>query len=200
MSTELNMPQMGYDMQEGTVVRWLVPEGAEVKEGDPVAEIETDKAVVEFESYASGLLHRILVPEGTAVPVGQAIAIVAAEGEDLSAMPEADAQASDMEQTPPDESAEVEEQTEEVPAVAEAPTPVEQAPAPAARLVRASPVARKLAGDKGIDLSQLVGTGPGGRITRDDVLAAEAAAPAEEPEPESLRRRPQRKRLQMRRR
>ena len=187
MSTELNMPQMGYDMQEGTVVRWLVPEGAEVKEGDPVAEIETDKAVVEFESYASGLLHRILVPEGTAVPVGQAIAIVAAEGEDLSAMPEADAQASDMEQTPPDESAEVEEQTEEeVPAVAEAPTPVEQAPAPAARLVRASPVARKLAEDKGIDLSQLVGTGPGGRITRDDVLAAEAAAPAEEPEPESL--------------
>ena len=186
MSTELNMPQMGYDMQEGTVVRWLVPEGAEVKEGDPVAEIETDKAVVEFESYASGLLHRILVKEGTAVPVGQAIAIVAAEGEDLSAMPEADAQASDMEQTPPDESAEVEEQTEEVPAVAEAPTPVEQAPAPAARLVRASPVARKLAGDKGIDLSQLVGTGPGGRITRDDVLAAEAAAPAEEPEPESL--------------
>ena len=187
MSTELNMPQMGYDMQEGTVVRWLVPEGAEVKEGDPVAEIETDKAVVEFESYASGLLHRILVPEGTAVPVGQAIAIVAAEGEDLSAMPETDPPPSDMEQTPPDESAEVEHQTEEeVPAVAEAPTPVEQAHAPAARLVRASPVARKLAEDKGIDLSQLVGTGPGGRITRDDVLAAEAAAPAEEPEPESL--------------
>ena len=187
MSTELNMPQMGYDMQEGTVVRWLVPEGAEVKEGDPVAEIETDKAVVEFESYASGLLHRILVPEGTAVPVGQAIAIVAAEGEDLSAMPETDPPPSDMEQTPPDESAEVEDQTEEeVPAVVEAPTPVEQAPAPAARLVRASPVARKLAEDKGIDLSQLVGTGPGGRITRDDVLAAEAAAPAEEPEPESL--------------
>ncbi len=187
MSTELNMPQMGYDMQEGTVVRWLVAEGAEVKEGDPVAEIETDKAVVEFESYASGLLHRILVPEGTAVPVGQAIAIVAAEGEDLSAMPETDPPPSDMEQTPPDESAEVEDQTEEeVPVVVEAPTPVEQAPAPAARLVRASPVARKLAEDKGIDLSQLVGTGPGGRITRDDVLAAEAAAPVEEPEPESL--------------
>ena len=187
MSTELNMPQMGYDMQEGTVVRWLVPEGAEVKEGDPVAEIETDKAVVEFESYASGLLHRILVPEGTAVPVGQAIAIVAAEGEDLSAMPEDDAPPSDLEQTPPDESAEVEEQAEEeVPAVAEAPAPVEDAPAPAARLVRASPVARKLAEERGIDLSQVAGTGPGGRITRDDVLAAEAEAPAEEPEPESL--------------
>ena len=187
MSTELNMPQMGYDMQEGTVVRWLVPEGAEVKEGDPVAEIETDKAVVEFESYASGLLHRILVPEGTAVPVGQAIAIVAAEGEDLSAMPEDDAPPSDLEQDPPDESAEVEEQAEEeVPAVAEAPAPVEDAPAPAARLVRASPVARKLAEERGIDLSQVAGTGPGGRITRNDVLAAEAEAPAEEPEPESL--------------
>ena len=187
MSTELNMPQMGYDMQEGTVVRWLVPEGAEVKEGDPVAEIETDKAVVEFESYASGLLHRILVPEGTAVPVGQAIAIVAAEGEEISEMPEADAQPSDAEQDSPDESAEVEAPTQEdALAVAEAPASVEEAPAPAARLVRASPVARKLAEEKGIDLSQVEGTGPGGRITRDDVLAAEAAAPAEEPEPESL--------------
>ena len=187
MSTELNMPQMGYDMQEGTVVRWLVPEGAEVKEGDPVAEIETDKAVVEFESYASGLLHRILVPEGTAVPVGQAIAIVAAEGEEISEMPEVEEPPSDTEQDPPDESAEVEEQAEEeVPAVAEAPAPVEDAPAPAARLVRASPVARKLAEERGIDLSQVAGTGPGGRITRDDVLAAEAEAPAEEPEPESL--------------
>ena len=184
MSTELNMPQMGYDMQEGTVVRWLVSEGAEVKEGDPVAEIETDKAVVEFESYASGLLHRILVPEGTAVPVGQAIAIVAEEGEEVSEMPEPDAQSSETEQASADESAEVEESKEEaVPAGAEAPAPVEEAPAPAARLVRASPVARKLAEEKGIDLSKVAGTGPGGRITRDDVLAAEAAAPADEPEP-----------------
>ena len=186
MSTELNMPQMGYDMQEGTVVRWLVPEGAEVKEGDPVAEIETDKAVVEFESYATGLLHRILVPEGTAVPVGQAIAIVAAAGEEIPEMPEADAPP-ETEQDPPDESVEMEEpMQEDEPPVAEAPAPVEDAPAPAARLVRASPVARKLAEERGIDLSQVAGTGPGGRITRDDVLAAEAEAPAEEPEPESL--------------
>ena len=77
------MPQMGYDMQEGTVVRWLMAEGAEVKIGDAVAEIETDKAVVEFESYASGVLRRILVLEGTTVPVGQPIAIVADEGEEL---------------------------------------------------------------------------------------------------------------------
>ena len=187
MSTELNMPQMGYDMQEGTVVRWLVPEGAEVKEGDPVAEIETDKAVVEFESYASGLLHRILVPEGTAVPVGQAIAIVAEEGEEVSEMPEPDEESSDTEQAPVEESAEAEESMEEeAAAVAEAPAPVEEPPATAARLVRASPVARKLAEEKGIDLSEVAGTGPGGRITRDDVLAAEAAPPAEEPEPEEV--------------
>ena len=70
MSTELNMPQMGYDMKEGTVVRWLLDEGASVNEGDPIAEIETDKAVVEFESYATGLLRKILVPDGTTVPVG----------------------------------------------------------------------------------------------------------------------------------
>ena len=61
MATELTMPQMGYDMQEGTVVRWLKAEGSNVELGEPVAEIETDKAVVEFESYASGVLQRILV-------------------------------------------------------------------------------------------------------------------------------------------
>ena len=61
MATELTMPQMGYDMQEGTIVRWLKPEGAEVQMGEAIAEIETDKAVVEFESYAEGLLQKILV-------------------------------------------------------------------------------------------------------------------------------------------
>ena len=83
MSTELNMPQMGYDMKEGTVVRWLLDEGASVNEGDPIAEIETDKAVVEFESYATGLLRKILVPDGTTVPVGQAIAIVGDQDEEV---------------------------------------------------------------------------------------------------------------------
>jgi len=83
MATELSMPQMGFDMQEGTVVRWLVSEGADVKAGDAIAEIETDKAVVEFESTAEGVLRRILVPEGTTVPVGQPIAIVGAEVEEL---------------------------------------------------------------------------------------------------------------------
>ena len=94
------MPQMGYDMQEGTVVRWLMAEGAEVKEGDPVAEIETDKAVVEFESYATGLLRRILVPEGTTVPVGQAIAVVAAADEELPELEEAAPEPPEPEEEP----------------------------------------------------------------------------------------------------
>ena len=67
---------MGYDMQEGTVVRWLKPEGSDVKMGEPIAEIETDKAVVEFESYATGVLTKIVVSEGSTVPVGQVIAVV----------------------------------------------------------------------------------------------------------------------------
>ena len=75
MATELKMPQMGYDMETGTVVRWLAEEGSEVGLGEAIAEIETDKAVVEFESTTAGILHKILVPEGSTVPVGEAIAI-----------------------------------------------------------------------------------------------------------------------------
>ena len=180
MATELTMPQMGYDMQEGTIVRWLKPEGAEVQMGEAIAEIETDKAVVEFESYAEGLLQKILVAEGSTVPVGQAIAIIGMAGESI-----------------PEPSV----MTETVP-LASSPPPVVAAPsmnaaAPATESpqpeeafgVRASPVARRLADERGLDLSQLQGTGPGGRITKDDVLGFEAKpvvatpAPIEAPAP-----------------
>jgi pyruvate dehydrogenase E2 component (dihydrolipoamide acetyltransferase) len=177
------MPQMGYDMQEGTVVRWLMAEGAEVKEGDPVAEIETDKAVVEFESYATGLLRRILVPEGTTVPVGQAIAVVAAADEEL---PELEEAAPEPEEEPAEQSSEeaepVGEPEDEAPvvAVAEAQVAVDEEGEAPDRPVKASPVARKLAEEHGIDLSQVTSTGPGGRITKDDVLAAADSVPAEE--------------------
>jgi len=186
LATELTMPQMGYDMQEGTVVRWLLEEGAEVKTGDPVAEIETDKAVVEFESYASGILHRILVPEGSTVPVGQAIAIIGAPDEKVngaSAAPPAAAAPA------PTESPEPSKPATPLPGPAdEIQQPPKPAAAPAPGPVRASPVARRLADEMGIDLSQIVGTGPGGRITKDDVVGfeapEEAVPPAPEPEPE----------------
>ena len=174
------MPQMGYDMQEGTVVRWLKPEGSVVQAGEPIAEIETDKAVVEFESYASGVLRKVLVPEGTTVPVGQAIAIVAAEGEEL---PEAGPEAPVEEPAPPSE-----EPTPSAASPVEAPATPSETPPAAAGEVRASPVARRLAAERGIDLSLIKGTGPGDRITKDDVLAfegepAQAAEPATEAVP-----------------
>ena len=181
MATELKMPQMGYDMQEGTVVRWLKSEGAEVKQGEPIAEIETDKAVVEFESYESGVLHRIVVQEGVTVPVGQTIAIVGLEGETL-----ADIDASlPEEETTADESAAVPlgpPITE--PIVTPPPASPDAPPSPASG-VGASPVARRLAEEHDVELADIKGTGPAGRVTRDDVLAyvdalsaAEAAAPA----------------------
>ena len=85
MATELKMPQMGYDMEEGTVVRWLKEEGSQVSKNEPVAEIETDKAVVEFESEVDGTLLKILANEGSIVPVGQTIAVV---GNQTEAIPQ----------------------------------------------------------------------------------------------------------------
>ena len=172
------MPQMGYDMHEGTVVRWLKAEGDEVQVGEPIAEIETDKAVVEFESTAAGVLSKVLVQEGTSVPVGDPIGIVGAAGEEVAAEDDADEPAAEAESVPVAETA---------PPPAE---PIEPAPAPEppqakaqvldAGEFRASPVARRIAQERGIDLSQVPGTGPGGRITREDVLSFEPPAASEE--------------------
>ena len=162
MATEVVMPQMGYDMQEGTVVRWLKKEGEEVRRGEPIAEIETDKAVVEMEAYASGLLRRIVAKEGQTVPVGQVIGYIGAADE---ALPDAPAEASPA-------------AAEEKAALSEAEVrpPREVAEVPPSEGMRVSPVARRLADEKGIDVRQVKGTGPGGRITKDDVLAYEAIA------------------------
>ena len=168
------MPQMGYDMHEGTVVRWLKAEGDEVQVGEPIAEIETDKAVVEFESTAAGVLSKVLVQEGSSVPVGDPIGIIGAAGEEVAAEDDADEPAAEAESVPVAETA---------PPPAE---PIEPAPAPEppqakaqvldAGEFRASPVARRIAQERGIDLSQVPGTGPGGRITREDVLSFEPPA------------------------
>jgi len=192
---------MGYDMQEGTVLRWLKGEGDAVANGEPIAEIETDKAVVEFESYADGVIHRIIVPAGTTVPVGQPIAVVGGQDEsiEVSAGPSDDAVADEVEAAP------VEEGPDDAPSAAipmppasttvpeeessvEPAPETEQPPTPAAPL-RASPIARRIADERGIDISKVTGTGPGGRIVKDDVLAYEEPEPeepeiVEEPEPE----------------
>lgn len=154
MATTVVMPQMGYDMREGKVVKWLKKEGDTVHRGEPLAEIETDKAVVEMPASGEGVVRKILVAEGVTVPVGKAIAIIGTADEPLPQVAEA---------PPP------------------APTP---APAPSAPVgeVRASPLARRLAEELGVDLRTVTGTGPGGRITEVDVRrAAEAAKPPTPP-------------------
>ena len=181
MATNLNMPQMGYDMQEGTLVRWLKSVGDEVSLGEAVAEIETDKAVVEFESTAEGVLLELLVEEGTTVAVGESIAMVGAEGEALAADGDGSGEPTEAE---PAEEEPSESDEEEMPGAEEAETESVAIPLPASPSeVRASPVARKLAAERGVDLSTVEGTGPGGRILRADVLSAEpTAAAAEESE------------------
>lgn len=190
MATELTMPQMGYDMQEGTILKWLKSEGESVQNGEPIAEIETDKAVVEFESYADGVVQAILVSAGTTVPVGEPIAVVGDAAEVAApADAPADEPAADVEQPVDDEPAEQASAAIPMPAAAD-PMPVADAPetepdAP----VRASPVARRIADERGVSIADVVGTGPGGRVTRDDVVAyadfadAKAASAAEEVAP-----------------
>ena len=164
MATSVVMPQLGYDMREGTVVRWVKQEGDEVAANEVIAEIETDKAVVEFKPTTGGVLRRIVAGEGEAVPVGNLIAVI---GDADEALPDDLAGAGGVASEP--EAAAV--------AVVSDAAPVAAAPA-AAGEVRASPIARRLARERGVDLAALTGSGPGGRIVEADVLAAEEAATA----------------------
>ena len=168
MATELKMPQMGYDMEEGTVVRWLKEEGSKVGRNEPVAEIETDKAVVEFESEAEGVLLRIVASEGSVVPVGETIALVGLEGEDTNLTSSTDLdELSDSDSDSENElntSSELHENQAPIRSI-----PQESADsAPVARIL-ATPVARRIADEMSIDLGQVAGSGPGGRITKKDV-------------------------------
>lgn len=183
MSIELKMPALSPTMEEGTLAKWLVKEGDTVKAGDIMAEIETDKATMEFEAVDEGTIAKITVAEGTdGVKVGTVIAILAEEGEDAGSVdaPKAEAPKTDA---PKAEAP----KTEEKAAPAPASTP---APAPAAKgedgnRVKASPLARRIAAEKGVDLSGVSGSGPNGRIVKADIDGAKtgaAAAPAAERE------------------
>ena len=146
--------------RKGTILKWLKSEGESVQNGEPIAEIETDKAVVEFESYADGVVQAILVSAGTTVPVGEPIAVV---GDAVDAAPPADAPAdepvADAEQPADDEPAEQPSAAIPMPAAAPIPVADDPAPEPAAPL-RASPVARRIADERGVNIADVVGTGP----------------------------------------
>ena len=159
MATNIVMPQMGYDMREGTVVKWHKVEGDVVTRGDVIADIETDKATVEFEAYTSGVIGRIVANEGQVVPVGDLIAIITSPGEDISSLDVINA-VPELKETQNNGS------TIEPAVDSEAPPSSER---------RASPIARRLAQENGVDLSLVVGTGPSGRIVEKDVLEFVAA-------------------------
>ncbi|MCX7379093.1 MAG: pyruvate dehydrogenase complex dihydrolipoamide acetyltransferase [Alphaproteobacteria bacterium] len=168
MATNILMPALSPTMTEGTLARWLKKEGDTVKAGDVIAEIETDKATMEVEAVDEGILGKLLVADGTeGVKVNQPIAILVEPGESVSATPVAAPAPAAAAPTP-------------APAPAAA-APAPAAPAPAAASgdrVIASPLARRMAQQAGLDLSKLAGSGPGGRIVRADVEAAAKGAPA----------------------
>ena len=177
MATELKMPQMGYDMEEGTVVRWLKEEGSTVTRNEAVAEIETDKAVVEFESDSEGVLLKIVAPEGTIVPVGQTIAVVGNAGEEVSDISDIlieQATATNDSETENSDPADDPEQFHET---------TEVIIGPATGRILATPIARRIAEERGISLANVSGSGPGGRITKKDIeeyepdLASQSATP-----------------------
>jgi pyruvate dehydrogenase E2 component (dihydrolipoamide acetyltransferase) len=176
MPTEILMPALSPTMEEGTLAKWLVKEGDTVKSGDIIAEIETDKATMEFEAVDEGVIGKILIAEGTSgVAVNTAICVLLEDGEsadDISA-PKADAKVDSAPAAAPRE-VQGEADSDISPAKAAAPAPK----ADGTRIF-ASPLARRIAADKGLDLSTITGSGPRGRIVKADVENAKAgAAPA----------------------
>ncbi|MDQ2999190.1 MAG: E3 binding domain-containing protein, partial [Chloroflexota bacterium] len=187
---EVTMPRLSDTMSEGAVGRWLKKPGDAVADGEIIAEIETDKATMELQAFESGTLQKILVPEGQTVPIGQAIAIIgdgAAPAEEAApAAPEPQAAEASV-PTAGQQQAPAEEGGTEAIArnTAEAKAEVQQAPAspqpqaapPSSQSngqasderIKASPLARRMADERGIDLRQVQGTGPGGRIIKENI-------------------------------
>tara|TARA_B110000908_G_scaffold38295_1_gene46143 strand:- start:3933 stop:5210 length:1278 start_codon:yes stop_codon:yes gene_type:complete len=170
MSVKIEMPKLSDTMTEGTLISWSVKVGDEIEIGDVIAEIETDKASMEMEAFDEGVLTEILVEAGQKVPVGTTLGVLAEEGDDTSS-------ASSESASP--EPAEEGESAEPDTSVA---TPAATAPASSTtsdgERIKVSPLARKIAAEKGIDVSNIKGTGPGGRIT-----AADVENPAAAPKP-----------------
>jgi len=172
MATTVVMPKMGYDMTEGKIVRWLKHEGDEVSRGEPVATIETEKVNIDIEAYASGVLRRIVAQEGQMVPVGEPIAVIGAPDEEIGEVPPPKAAEAGAPPTPAEEAA-----------------PAWETAARAEERIKATPIARRLAEEHSIDLSRVQGTGPDGRITREDVEAfiqQRDKAPAAAPTPSAV--------------
>ncbi|MCA0902237.1 pyruvate dehydrogenase complex dihydrolipoamide acetyltransferase [Qipengyuania aquimaris] len=182
MPTPIKMPALSPTMEEGTLAKWRVKPGDKVEAGDIMAEIETDKATMEFEAVDEGTIASIAVEEGTeGVKVGTVIAMLAEEGEDLDeAAAAAPSGGEDKAEEAREEKVEQEEKQTEAPTSSPAPAPAAKKSDDGGR-IKASPLARRIAEDKGLDLSTIKGSGPNGRIVKADVEDAKpGAAPAKE--------------------
>ena len=167
MAYEFKLPDLGEGLTEGEIARWLVREGDEVDEDEPLVEIQTDKTTVEIPSPAAGKVSRILVEEGATVPVGTVLVVIGGDGAG-----------------PPDEEQPRAEPAPQQQAASDSPV---TAPRPAADRVRATPLVRRLAQELGVDLAAVAASGAQGRITEDDVRVAAAAAPSRPAEPSAPR-------------
>ena len=184
MAEAITMPKLGFDMREGVLIRWVKNEGEAINKGDILAEIETDKATVEVESHASGVVRKLFGSQGDSIPVGATMAIVGAEGDNIDGlMPAggapAPAAAAPAAATPAPAPAATTVAAAPAPVAAPAAAPV-AAPVAAALPanvgpIKASPLAKRVAADNKVDLAQVHGTGPSGRIVRKDVEAAMSA-------------------------
>ena len=165
MAVKFGMPSLGHTMESGTVLEWLKQEGARLAKGDPLLMVETDKVTTEVEAPMDGTLHKIVVPAGEERPIGALLAILLAPGESADPAEIARLSAPEGAQAAPKE----------------VPGPSVRArrqrkPSRKTGRLRISPVARKLAARHGVDPAAVTGSGPGGRITKDDILRAAAAA------------------------
>src|SRR6476646_958404 len=184
MATKVIMPKLSPTMEEGQISRWLKKEGDKVAMGEPLAEIDTDKATMEMQALANGVLRKIIVNEGQSAPLGQLIAVIAEPEEDIASLlaeaPSAAPATAQKEAAP------------EQPSPAPPPAPAQQQPAPQAKAAAAasvgngrqaatapasgrlivSPLAARMAAESGLDLRSVQGSGPGGRIIKKDIEAA----------------------------
>lgn len=176
MADYVVMPKLGFDMREGVLNQWLKAVGDQVTRGEVIAEIESDKATLELESQLDGVLLQILEDAGAIVPVGANLAIVGEEGEDFSELISDEEAGETTETAPP-------VVTEEAPSTTQAPAAngaAQQAPTVSSEFpegVKATPVARRIAEEEGVDLTQVSGSGPDGRIRKADVEAYLASPP-----------------------
>ena len=179
MATDVSLPRLGQGMEAGTIVRWLKSEGDTVEKGEPLYELDTDKVTQEVEADASGVLLKILAGEGEEIEVGKRIAVIGEEGEEVAEVAEpADEAAVDVDEDAQEEGSPAparEDERERGRAAAQQAEAQAQESARSDGRIKASPLARRIARERSIDLASVAGTGPDGRIVAEDVERAAAS-------------------------